>query len=334
MRRHLPRPSGTWPAIAAVLLIVLTALLGASPARAQDKAPAVCKMGVSIEDLYDLDMVKDTFGAAMWLWSRCPSPDLKPLDTIEFANATGLDLGDVTASPAAPGEYYEARYVQGTFRYNWDMDSYPFDRQRIVIPIDESQYGAGVLVFEPDTQSSFLNPQIRQRLDEWEVSDLTVEALVTETASTYGLPGITKSRYAQLDAIIDLERAQSVTFFKLTSGVFAAAFIAFISFFYDPNDKSGFGGKLGLLVGTLFAVLVNMRSADASIGDVGDFTLVTKIHLVTLALIVTLAIIALWDRRKLELGSERRHPDWPKLAVTGAIYVVVMAALITRAAMS
>jgi len=78
MRRHLLRPSGTWSAIAAVVLIVLTGLLGASPAGAQDKAPAVCKMGVSIEDLYDLDMVKDTFGAAMWLWSRCPSPNLTP----------------------------------------------------------------------------------------------------------------------------------------------------------------------------------------------------------------------------------------------------------------
>ena len=60
-----------------------------------------------------------------------------------------------------------------------------------------------------------------------------------------------------------------VTFLKLTSGVFAGVFIAFLSFFYDPNDRSGFGGKIGMLVGVLFAVLLSLRNADASIGDTG-----------------------------------------------------------------
>ena len=67
---------------------------------------------------------------------------------------------------------------------------------------------------------------------------------------------------------VTLERAHYVPFLKLTSGVFAGVFIAFLSFFYDPNDRAGFGGKLGLLVGVLFAVLVNLRTADTSIGDV------------------------------------------------------------------
>ena len=30
--------------------------------------------------------------------------------------------------------------------------------------------------------------------------------------------------------------------------MFAGVFIAFLSFFYDPNDRSGFGGKLALIV--------------------------------------------------------------------------------------
>ena len=54
-----------------------------------------------------------------------------------------------------------------------------------------------------------------------------------------------------------------MTFLKLTSGVYAGVFIAFLSFFYDPNDRGAFGGKLGLLVGVLFAVLVNLRAADS-----------------------------------------------------------------------
>jgi hypothetical protein len=291
---------------------------------------------VNVEDLYDLDMARDTFGAVLWVWSRCPSAELKPLETIEFATSAGsLGVGPVQVVAVRNGEHYTARRVQGTFRYNWDMDAYPFDRQRVVIPMDESDYGADRLLFEPDAEASFLTPDIRDSLgDEWRVSDLELEASISEEASTYGVPGAQDSRYARLEAAFTLERTQLVAFLKLTSGVFAATFIAFITFFYDPNDRGSFGSKLGLLVGVLFAVLVNLRTADASIGDTGDLTLVTKIHLVTLALIVVLALVALWDRRRMERDEPLRHPDWPKLAVVGGVYVLAMVGLILGAAWS
>ena len=45
------------------------------------------------------------------------------------------------------------------------MDHYPFDRQQVVIPIDEARYSADRLIFEPDTRESFLTPDIQDRLD-------------------------------------------------------------------------------------------------------------------------------------------------------------------------
>ena len=127
--------------------------------------------------------------------------------------------------------------------------------------------------------------------------------------------------------------AQLVTFLKLTSGVFAGVFIAFLSFFYDPNDRGGFGGKLGLLVGVLFAVLVNLRTADSSIGEpaISRWSRDPPGHA---GLIVVLALVALRDRRKVERGMEVRHPDWPMLVVVGSIYGIVIAGLVLRAAWS
>ena len=239
-----------------------------------------------------------------------------------------------TTVPVATGEQYASRRVQGTFRFNWDMHYYPFDRQTVVIPIDETQYSADRLLFEPDTAQSFLTPDIRDHLDEWQISDLSLATSVSEEASTYGMPGAQGARYARLEASVTLERAQLMTFLKLTSGVYAGVFIAFLSFFYDPNDRGAFGGKLGLLVGVLFAVLVNLRSADTSIGDTGRLTLVTEIHLITLILIVVLAIVALRDRRRVERGAQVRHPDWHTLAVIGGVYFMLVAGLIGRAALS
>ena len=320
------------------LIVLGLAFLVFQPAHAQmtpRDGAAVCRFGMNVEDLYDLDMSRDTFGGIFWIWTVCPSPALKPLETIAFPTASsGPNLGSIETEDIGSGGEYASRRVQGTFRQNWNMDQYPFDRQQVVVPIDETRYGAQRLVFEPDTRESFLTPDIRERLGEWRVSDLMLEASVSEEASTYGLPGADGARYARVEATFTLERAQYVPFFKLTSGVFAGVFIAFLSFFYDPNDRGGFGGKLGLLVGVLFAVLVNLRTADTSIGDAAHLTLVTRIHLVTLAVIVVLALVALRDRRRVERGLEVRHPDWPMLAVVGGLYGLVVGGMIVRAAWS
>ncbi len=129
-----------------------------------------------------------------------------------------------------------------------------------------------------------------------------------------------------------MERANLVTFLKLTSGVFAGAFFAFLSLFYDPNERSGFGGTLGLLVGVLFAVLLSLRNADATIGDTGSLTLVTRIHLITLGLVVVLATAALRARRRVDRGLPVRYPDWPMLAAAGSLYAVIIGGMIIGAA--
>ena len=317
------------------LLLALFALT-AGPAGDQSAAgagPKVCRIGVNIEDLYDFNLADDTFGVVLWLWSFCPSRDPAPLEAIVFRTAMpGLQLGDVRSTPVDQGGLYQYRRVQGTFRHDWDMRRYPFDRHRLVIPFDESDLGAAVVIFEADAESSFLSPEIRAELSDWEISDLEVRASVSEGASTYGLPDAAPVGYAHLNAIVHLERTQLLAFFKLTAGVFAAALIAVLTFFFDPRDRGSFNSKLALLVGVLFAVLINMRNSDATIGDASRLTLVTVIHLVALALIVVIALLALRDRRRADHDLPVRYPNWSLLAATAGSYIAINVGLIAHAA--
>jgi hypothetical protein len=317
------------------LLLALFALT-AGPASAQPAAgagPTVCRIGVNIEDLYDFDLASDTFGAVLWLWSLCPSRDPAPLGSIVIRTAMpGLQLGDVRSTPLDQGGLYQYRRVQGTFRQDWDMRRYPFDRHRLVIPMDDSDLSAAVVIFEADTESSFLSPEIRAALPDWKISDLELQASISEEVSSYGLPDAAPVGYAHLDAIVHLERTQLLTFFKLTAGVFAAALIAILTFFFDPRDQGSFNSKLALLMGVLFAVLLNLLHADATIGDASRLTLVTKIHLVALALIVVIALLALRDRRRTDRDLPVRYPNWPLLAAIAGSYAAINGALITQAA--
>ena len=81
-------------------------------------------------------------------------------------------------------------------------------------------------------------------------------------------------------------------------------------------------------------MLLSLRNADASIGDVGHLTLVTRIHLVTLALIVVPALVALRDRRRVKRGLQVRRPDRPMLAAVGSLYALIIGGMVLRAAWS
>lgn len=331
-------PSGLRRGLAGLVLIVLLALL-ARPAAAQDSGaapdPSVCTIGVNVESLYDLDMAGDSFKASLWIWTLCPASLPRPaIETIAFPTAAQLSRDPVETTVLGDGRTYASRHVVGTFRFNWAMTAYPFDRHVVVIPIEETEYGAGRVVFEPDTAQSFLSRAIRSDLPEWDVSELTLTTRIIAEESDYGFPGEDASHYAVAEVAVTLDRTSLVPFLKLTSGVLAAAFIAFFSFFYDPNDKGSFGGKLGLLVGVLFATLVNMRAADTTLGDIADLTLVTEIHLVTLAFIVGLALLALRDRLHVDDGRTLPHPHWTRLGLFGMAYVVLVVGLIVRAWLS
>jgi len=312
-------------------ILVMLTLLVCAPAWSQPTGET-CRVGINIEQLYDLDVARDTFGAVLWLWSLCPSRQSAPLATIALPTATDLSLGELHGSLVDGARYYQYQRVQGTFRHDWNMRHFPFDRQHLVIPIDETELGSAVVVFEPDLESSFLSAGIRAEHEEWDISAPLLEASITKDGSTYGVPDAEDVGYFRLEAKLTLERTQILTFFKLTAGVFAAALIGLLSLFLDPRDRGAFASKLGILAGVLFGVLLSMRAGDALIGDETRLTLVSEIHLAALVLIAAIALNALIDRRRAERGGTVRYPDWPVIAATAGCYVAVNLALVARAA--
>jgi hypothetical protein len=323
---------GCWCISLALLLLLAGGGEAARSQPASDAAPVTCRVGINIEELYDLNLANDTFGAVLWLWSLCPGPQPAPLETIALPTGSSVQLGEVHGSQVGDAGYYQYRRIQGTFRHDWDMRHYPFDRQVLVIPVDETDLGSSVVVFEPDVESSFLSDAVRAELEEWDISDLSVVASVSEEASTYGVPDAEPEGYARLEASVVLERAQILTFLKLTGGVFAAALIAMLALFLDPRDRGFFGSRLGVLAGGLFGVLLSMRAADAAIGDTGRLTLVSEIHLATLGLIMAIAALTLLEHRRNDRGRPVRYPNWPFIATAAGAYVLVVLVLVATSA--
>ena len=316
-----------------VRVALILALLGLwAPAVPAMAAPATCKLGVNVAALYDLDPAKGSFGADLWLWSLCPDKELSPLSRVELPTAkAGLQLGPLQGQAVAGG-WYESRQARGMFRHRWDMRRYPFDRQRLVIRLEESELGAARLVFAADSKDSFVSAGIGPELGEWRVEGFQVAAGTEQEESSYGFPEAEPSRYAWVEAAVVLQRSGMLTFVKLTLPVFAAALFAILCLYFDPRQGGSFQNQVPILVAVLFAIIINHRRSDDIIGDVGRLTLVTEIHLATILLTIVVAVLVFLDRRRAERDEPVRYLDHAAIRCTAAGYLAVITLLILWAA--
>ena len=106
-----------------------------------------CSIGVYIMSLYNLNFNAHTFDADMWLWSNCPTEQRQPLKTMEFLNASNV-VGSLDATMLRNNGYWSERKVIGTFRHNWDVRSFPFDRHTVEIIAEAGLYDTHYLVYE------------------------------------------------------------------------------------------------------------------------------------------------------------------------------------------
>lgn len=279
--------------------------------------------------LYEFNLVDDSFSADFWFWSTCDE-DIRPLDAMDFPTAKHVEKA-LAATLKRGDKFWSYVKVSGVFRHNWDVRNFPFDRHELAMEIEHTAAPASQFRYTADTLGSKVNPEIR--LDSWRVTDFGVHDYVYVYNTVFGDPafeGNEESDYARMNVGISLERKKLVGFLKLTAGVYIAFAFAMLAFFLGGET----GARTGLLVGTLFAVLVNQRVAEAVLGRVEAFTLVDRIHVTAMVFLFAAAFASLLSRN---LNQRGKHEVAAKVDRYGAIvsivlYIVVNGLIIWRAA--
>lgn len=312
--------------------LALLAVASAAPAAAEPAtAPRTCEVGVYIISLHDFDLTRDTFSADLWLWSTCPSPDLRPLDVADFVNATSIQRS-LAATFERGGQWWSYVKITGMFRENWEVQHYPFDRHILRIVLENTDQPASSFSFTPDVDGS--KPSRDIQIDGWRIDKFEIAAKTYLYDTIFGDPafvGEEVSDYARLVISVGITRTKLMSFVKLVTGVYVAVALSMLAFLLGPYNGRR---RTNMLVGTLFAVLVNQRVVESVIGRTEDVTLVDEIHLVAMVFIFAIALAGiysqiLFDREQREAAE--RH-DRRGLWITAVSYVLVNAYLIGSAA--
>lgn len=320
---------GIW---ARALLLGLLMLACAAPRAGAEEAARTCRVGIYITALGDFNLQASSFGADLRLWSLCPAAPgaPPPLATADLGNSVHVTLAELRREAVGDSTYAHRR-ATGRFWHHWHLVTFPFDRHRLDILIQDAALDRDAFRYVPDAAQSGLNPGFR--LPGWQVIRFELVEEPHTYPTTLGDPRLGQGRtVSRLRASVLLAREDAMGFVKLTAALYAASLMALLAFFSDPGHPSIYGGRMSLLVGALFAVVVNLRSSDAALGDAAEVTLMAQLHVAGAFLIVAIALVTVRHRRRAERGRPIRHPDWPVLLSLLAAYAAANVLLVMRAA--
>lgn len=310
-----------------ILSVLLLLVLGSSFTRS---AEDTCKVGIYINSLTDFNISDQSFSSDFWMWFNYKNDSLQFNDALEVTNSKSSSFTNYSKMKKDGINWDMMKFSAVVFK-EWDVSSFPFDKQKLTLHIDHTIYDTKKLAFITDAGNSAIDSNLL--LSNWKIDSLAFYVNNQTYNTTFGDPVIKgSSTYPSVTADIFLTRENSWnTLFKMLTGVYVAFSIVLLAFFVKPSDR------LGLCVGGLFAAVGNKYIIESVVPSTVSNTLFDNIHNITFIAIFVILVVAVisfkWNEtQKPEYLAKAKKLDRLSFYSVSIIYISLNAFLIMRAA--
>ena len=288
-------------AFAALLaLCCLTAVAASEPVDA--------RYGIYLTRLDDFDIRGTSFSATFWLFSTSDQQQDTAFQSLEFPNASHIETTNRLLEKVG-AKYWLQERVQGNFRHSWDLSHYPFTRQTLRIEI-ESVDDLNTVRLAPDVANTGFDKDIE--ISGWRIDSVRLVPVTKSYDTSFGdprLPPGTVSRYSKLELEIVVEQTDPSAFIIMVITPVIAIFITLITYLLFSRELGLLTARLSLLVGTIFAVVISMRSVATELGSVTSINLLDVVHISALVYttIGIAAAVQTWWALKNDADANQTH---------------------------
>jgi hypothetical protein len=302
-----------------VAVFSMICLFLSNKAHAQE-APDTVKTGIYITSIHDIDFKQKEYAITFWLWLKYKNKDFDFMQNLEVPQAKSVTRSFATID-TSDNQVYLLMKMQCIMKDTWRIRNFPFDKQRLRLSIENSQYDSKSLVFVPDTVGKNYDP--RFTLSGWRINNCVISIGIKKYETTFGDPTLTvpHSEYSSFKAILNISRDAGGLFWKMFLGMYIAFLIAYICFYIDPDEM---GSRFGLSVGALFAVIGNKYIIDSSLPETTSFTLVDTLHGVTLFFIFAIIAATAYSLKLVKENKPIKAKKFDMVAAQVSLLVYVL----------
>ncbi|MBL7911056.1 MAG: hypothetical protein JNJ41_08375 [Bacteroidia bacterium] len=287
----------------------------------QTETPDTVYTGIYITSIHDIDFKQKEFTVNLWLWLKYKNKDFDFVQNLEVPGAKTV-VKSFSTIDTTGNKIYIIMKLQCVMKDSWQINSFPFDRQKLRLSIENSQYDSRSLIFVADTLGKHYDP--RFTVNGWSIDSFAVSTKIKAYETAFGDDSQPKphTEYSQFKVKIGLAREAMGLFFKMFIGMYVAFLIAFACFFIHADSIES---RFGLSVGALFAVIGNKYVIDSALPESSSFTLVDTLHGLTLVFIfgvIASSIYALNLLKKHEIKRANRFDKYASIILL-TIYLIL-----------
>ncbi|MDI3409337.1 ligand-gated ion channel [Streptomyces cavernicola] len=250
------------------------------------KAPE-CEVGAYLTDLYDVHPESNEFSVRVWMWSLCPTKEADPLATATFPQGYSPWKSEPEQTKVKDG-YYTLIGFDGRFRHHFDRRTFPFDEHVLDITVAALQNENKVRMV-PDKEKGQIGFSPDIDVPRWDIQDFWVTTETRNYATDFGDRSNStgaSSDFSEAVLHIKVASADTKVFWELAGPIFIVFFITLLTFLLTSAETSAFAGRITALGASLFAVLVNWGKLSGLMPATAGFTMLGKLHLLTMAYVL------------------------------------------------
>ncbi|MBC7387980.1 MAG: hypothetical protein H7329_02100 [Opitutaceae bacterium] len=313
------------------LLLILSLLFCNSYKTSAQLAPDTVRIGSYIISLHDINFHNKEYVIRFWVWMSYSNPKFDFTKRVEVPQAKEMVVQDImTNTDSSAGKIYVLMKLKCVMKQSWSVHNFPFDKQKLEINIENSEFDARNLVFVSDESGSHYDPDLV--IDGWDIMDFKTFTKTNKYQTDFGDDSIGKdeSFYASYNLKMDIGRSAWGLFFKMFIGMYIAFMISFISFYVDHEEVDP---RFALPVGGLFGSIGNKYIIDNVLPENTSFTLVDSLHALTFISIFLTLAVSVYTLRLFDMGEKdkARRIDVMGRNVIIGLYVGLNAVLIILA---
>lgn len=300
-----------------------------SRAFAADPPPDTVKTGIYVTSIHDIDFKQSEYTINCWLWLTYKRKEFDFLQNLEIPLAKTFTKSYSTID-SSNGRIYVLMKLQCVMKDSWKINNFPFDKQKLRLSIENSQFDSKSLVFVPDTLGKNYDPRFTLR--GWNIDSFVVASGIKAYETGFGDPSLSKphSEYSSFRVRISISRDASELFWKMFLGIYVSFLISYICFYIHADHIDS---RFGLSVGALFAAIGNKYIIEASLPDSTEFTLVDTLHGITLFFIFGVITCSVYSLKliKADKPKQASRNDFIVAQLMLAVYVILNIYLISNA---
>ncbi len=300
-------------------------------------APARVTIGVYLNDIQAVDLRANSYVLDVYIWFRWTDPGIDPAATFEFMNTFDPEshvrtVLYETPQPQPDGSLYQVIRHQGAFSQKFPIHRFPFDRQQLVLIVEDSVSGIAALEYVADTAPATLNPRIA--LPGFNIGAARLAFGQSDYPTNFGdLADPAGMAYSRAVLTVPISRPVSSGLLKTFVPVWLIMLAALLALFLDPEHVEA---RIGLAVTSLLALVAMQFTQQGSLPEVAYLTLTDQVYLASFAYIILVIAIVVRATRRDQRGLVRgTDADARRAASSGPVfalgltllYAVVLAAL-------